>query len=157
MDILFVIPYVPNLIRVRPYNLIKCLSEFGHRITLITVWEYEKERNDLKKLRAFCHHIEAFHLSKARSYWNCLITVPTANPLQSAYSWSPEAARRLTRMIGELNGNQSFDVAHVEHLRGVRYGLYLKKNHSSTPVVWDSVDCISLLFQQAAQHSTKCL
>jgi hypothetical protein len=29
MDILYVVPYVPNLIRVRPYNLIRHLSDAG--------------------------------------------------------------------------------------------------------------------------------
>jgi polysaccharide biosynthesis protein PslH len=155
MNILFVIPYIPNLIRVRPYNLIKYLSERGHLITLVTVWEYEKERNDLEGLKPFCHHIEATHLSKARSYWNCLVAVPTMNPLQSVYSWSPVAAARLTRVVGELNGNQSFDIAHVELIRGARYGLYLKHNHPDIPVVWDSVDCMSLLYQQAAHLTNK--
>jgi glycosyltransferase involved in cell wall biosynthesis len=43
-----------------------------------------------------------------------------------------------------------FDVAHVEHLRGARYAAALGRE---LPVVWDSVDCISYLFRQAASHS----
>jgi len=46
-----------------------------------------------------------------------------------------------------------FDIIHVEHLRGSRYGSFLKSRFPSLPVVWDSVDCISRLFQQAANHS----
>jgi glycosyltransferase involved in cell wall biosynthesis len=48
-----------------------------------------------------------------------------------------------------------FDIVHVEHLRGARYGLRIRQRHSEIPVVWDSVDCISLLFQQAAGHSKR--
>jgi polysaccharide biosynthesis protein PslH len=155
MEILFVVPYVPNLIRVRPYNLIRYLAGRGHRITLVTVWSGKKELNDLENLKPFCSRIEAIHLSQVRSLWNCLRTVPTANPLQSAYCWAPQAAASFNHVFGNLDGNQAFDIAHVEHLRGARYGLYLKKTHPSTPVVWDSVDCISLLFQQAANQSTK--
>jgi len=155
MNILFVIPYVPNKIRVRPYNLIKYLIGRGHRLSVITLWSNEKERADLENLKSFCHQLEAVHLSQARSLWNCLLAVPASHPLQSVYCWTPGAAAKISSLFGDLNGQHTFDVAHVEHLRGVRYGLYLKKNHPSTPVVWDSVDCISLLFQQAAQRSTK--
>ena len=36
MNILFIVPYAPTLIRVRPYNLIKSLVVSGHRLTLAT-------------------------------------------------------------------------------------------------------------------------
>jgi polysaccharide biosynthesis protein PslH len=155
MEILFVVPYVPNLIRVRPYNLIKHLAGRGHHITLVTVWSDKSERGDLENLKPYCHRLEAIHLNQIGSLWNCLLAVPTANPLQSAYSWSPKAAAKMAKMSGDLNIGHNFDVAHVEHLRGARYGLFLKQNLSGIPVVWDSVDCISLLFQQAAHQSTK--
>src|SRR5450759_2825547 len=58
---------------------------------------------------------------------------------------------------------QAFDLVHVEHLRGARYALDLgdgrrrrpagARQTPGLPVVWDSVDCISYLFEQAAQHS----
>jgi glycosyltransferase involved in cell wall biosynthesis len=45
----------------------------------------------------------------------------------------------------------------VEHLRGSRYGLFVKSvinsNNKKLPIVWDSVDCISLLFRQASKKS----
>jgi glycosyltransferase involved in cell wall biosynthesis len=44
-----------------------------------------------------------------------------------------------------------FDVIHVEHLRGAHYGLALTGR--GIPIVWDSVDCISHLFEQAVIHS----
>jgi glycosyltransferase involved in cell wall biosynthesis len=43
----------------------------------------------------------------------------------------------------------------VEHLRGSRYGLLAKSFVPQYPVVWDSVDCISLLFRRAAIYSKK--
>src|SRR5699024_4357772 len=36
---------------------------------------------------------------------------------------------------------------------GSRYGTFLKSKFPSMPVVWDSVDCISHLFQQASSQS----
>jgi glycosyltransferase involved in cell wall biosynthesis len=47
-----------------------------------------------------------------------------------------------------------YDVVHVEHLRGSRYGQYIKSRSFSVPVVWDSVDCISYLFEQASKYGT---
>ncbi len=52
----------------------------------------------------------------------------------------------------------AFDVIHVEHLRGARYALALANRPTRpgarrVPVIWDSVDCISSLFRQAAQAS----
>jgi glycosyltransferase involved in cell wall biosynthesis len=79
--------------------------------------------------------------------------LPTAVPLQAVYSWQPALARALVAAIQ----HEKFDVVHVEHLRGVRYGLHLKAWSAAQPLrlplVWDSVDCISHLFAQAAARS----
>jgi glycosyltransferase involved in cell wall biosynthesis len=59
----------------------------------------------------------------------------------------------LTARIKENGAGSAYDVVHVEHLRGSRYGVFLKSNFPALPIVWDSVDCISHLFQQAANQS----
>lgn len=74
--------------------------------------------------------------------------------MQAAYSWSPALARGTSRLVKDAG----FDAIHVEHLRGARYGLsvqpVLKKTGRSRPaLVWDSVDCISTLFRQAASEA----
>jgi glycosyltransferase involved in cell wall biosynthesis len=142
MNVLFVVPYVPNLVRTRPYNLIRHLSRRGNRVTVLTVWEHERERVDLEELKRECHHVQALPMPIWRSLWNCVWAMPRGAPLQSVFSWHPD-------LIGYVNRKTKFDVAHVEHLRGSRYGLALKKQ-TGLPVVWDSVDCITHLFRQAA-------
>jgi glycosyltransferase involved in cell wall biosynthesis len=57
-------------------------------------------------------------------------------------------------LVSLLSIPGTFDVVHVEHLRGSRYGQYIKSKLPHVRVVWDSVDCISYLFQQASAHST---
>ena len=153
MNILFVVPYVPNLVRVRPYNLIKYLSDRGHRVTVLTVWTNEQEREEVKEFKISCENIEAVYIPLWRSLWNSLVTVPTSRPLQTSYCWQPELAQRLNILTNNANGQSTYDVVHVEHLRGVRYGIYLKSKNSQIPIVWDSVDCISHLFRQAASKS----
>jgi glycosyltransferase involved in cell wall biosynthesis len=60
----------------------------------------------------------------------------------------------MARQIVERASRNEFDIVHVEHLRGSRFGLFLKSKLPNLPVVWDSVDCISHLFQQAAKQSS---
>ena len=153
MHILFIVPYTPTPIRTRPYNLIRGLAARGHQVTLATLWQDEEERAALGRLEEEGIHILAAHLSRGRALWNCLRGLPTGQPLQAHYCWSPSLARALGFEIRDSR----FDVIHVEHLRGARYGLYLKSlisdPQSPIPVVWDSVDCISYLFEQAAARS----
>lgn len=157
MKILFVVPYVPSLIRVRPYNLIKYLSKRGHRITLLTLWTSESEKKQLADLNNYCEHIYSFKLSKANSYWNCLKAIPSGLPLQSVYCWNKAMDDQLNSLIKNNMFENRFDVVHVEHLRGAKYGISIHKiagNSTNIPVVWDSVDSISHLFRQAARQNT---
>ncbi len=150
MKILFVVPYVPNLIRVRPYNLVRYLAQAGHRVTLATLWSSPEEAAELDALRTTCESILAFPLPRWRTLFNSLTAVPTRDPIQAAYCWNPALAAAIRAEAG--NG---YDAIHVEHLRGVRYGLHLVRHlrPPRPPVIWDSVDNISYLFFQAARQS----
>jgi sugar transferase (PEP-CTERM/EpsH1 system associated) len=151
MRILFVVPYVPNLVRVRPYNLIKHLSRHGHQITLATIWTNKEDCADIQELHRYCHHIEAVPLARWQSYWNCLQALPQSTPLQAVYSWQPALLARMAPHLGCV------DIIHVEHLRGTQFGLKLRAQLAAerrrVPMVWDSVDCITHLFRQAANRS----
>lgn len=157
MRVLFVVPYTPNLIRVRSYNLIRHLTKRGHQVTVLTLSRDRKEEADAIALADHCHQVIYHSLPRWRSLWNCLVALPTSDPLQSAYCWQPTLAEQLRQFLNGHSGQQPFDVVHVEHLRGVRYGLQanelLWSNGKSLPVIWDSVDCISSLFRQASGRS----
>ena len=149
MDILFVVPYVPSLVRVRPYHLVRQMTARGHRVTVLTVWSGQNEEADADALRQWCECVDGLRVPMARSALNCLLAVPGPLPLQSVYSWQPILMKDIVRRAAEA------DVVHVEHLRGARYGVELKRALPQCPVIWDSVDCISLLFRQAARRSPK--
>lgn len=155
MKVLFIVPYVPDLVRVRPYNLIRNLTARGHQVSVATLWTNNAERTAAERLRGECHSVIAEKADRWQSLSSCLATLPTSKPLQAAYSWQPNLASRLLALINQ--DHNSFDVVHVEHLRGSRYGLFLKSvinsNQKKLPIVWDSVDCISLLFRQASKKS----
>jgi glycosyltransferase involved in cell wall biosynthesis len=152
MNILFIVPYVPNLIRTRPYNLVRYMARLGHQVTVGTLWTDDREKADLALLRNQSVRVEALQQARWRSIWNCLAALPTHTPLQAVYSWNPMFAR-LSGSLLDCNGEDPIDVIHVEHLRGARYVTYLKSRYPDTPIVWDSVDCISYLFEQAARQS----
>lgn len=152
MRILFIVPYPPNLIRVRPYNLVRHLRRLGHDVTIATVWTTDTERADVEALRDDGFDVIATHLPRTRSLWNVWPAMWRRLPLQALYSWHPALAERLRDELNRPNGKPPYDIVHVEHLRGAQYGLYVQE-HATTPVVWDSVDCISLLFEQAQEHS----
>ncbi|RLC75841.1 MAG: glycosyl transferase family 1 [Chloroflexi bacterium] len=144
MIILYVTPYVPSRIRTRPYNLIRALVGLGHHVTLLTAATTSpEEQAHADKLRDWGVRVEVFPVSLARSLSNCLLALPTREPLQAVYSYHPAMERRLSELMKE----HAFDVVHIEHLRAAR----LVRAVGHTPVVYDSVDCISLLFEQAAQ------
>ena len=51
MHILFLSPYPPSLIRVRPFNWIKHLAARGHQITLLALVSSTQEAADLKRAK----------------------------------------------------------------------------------------------------------
>jgi glycosyltransferase involved in cell wall biosynthesis len=153
MKVLFIAPYAPNLIRVRPYQIIRSLLHRGHEITLATLWSNEEEQAQLQALSEMGAQVIAHPLAKWRSLYNTLLALPTPTPLQAVYCWHPGLAESLRLLLQD----QAFDVIHVEHLRGAAFGLHAqtlpRRKGRPIPVVWDSVDCISHLFEQAAATS----
>jgi polysaccharide biosynthesis protein PslH len=145
MRILFVVPYIPSLVRVRPYNLIRALAAQGHRLHLALLQPPEDRAASVEPLRAFFEAIEVFPLSRAQTLMNAALALPSGLPLQAAYSHLPEAERR----VQALAQSGQFEVLHVEHLRGA----VLADGVKGLPCVFDSVDSITYLFEQARQHA----
>jgi sugar transferase (PEP-CTERM/EpsH1 system associated) len=154
MKILFVVPYVPSRIRIRPYEFIRWLGRQGHSVTVATQWSQPEEQAHLEEIRPFCDQVFAVKLPRWRSFLNSAFALPGRAPLQSVYSWNPPLAQKLLTILDGKNSTPKFDLAHVEHIRGVQFGLFLTQ-YGKIPVVWDSVDCISLLFQQSAKSNPR--
>ncbi len=150
MKIAYIVPYVPNLIRTRPYNLICQLATLGHEVTVFTLGHGAQDFQDVDVLRSKVACVHYQEQPVWYSLWNSLITLPSRRPVQTVYSWNSKLAQELVRLL-RVQG--TFDVVHVEHLRGSLYGQYIKSQLPNIPVIWDSVDCISYLFKQASAHS----
>ena len=144
LRVLFVSPYLPSLIRVRPYNFIKSLAERGHVITLLALEPPGDDTSSLDTLRGWCRRVQTVPLPRWRTLYNGLRALPSQTPFQAAYSRSPE----MSTLIQRTQAEAEFDIAHVEHLRGAE----LSPAVNGIPVVFDSVDSISLLFE-LTRHS----
>ena len=158
MRILFITPYVPSVIRVRPFQLVRALVRRGHDVVLATLYASEYECRGLRDLKDEGVQIVAHPMPLHHSLLNCAKALFGTGPLQSVYSWNPA-------LVDELEGllsRRTFDIVHVEHLRGARYGMELARRLTARDgmdehrpqFVWDSVDCISSLFRQARRQSS---
>lgn len=145
MRILFLSPYVPSRVRIRPYSWIRALAELGHEVHLVALRPPEDAWAPTDDLRAVCRAVDTIALTRSRTLLNGLLTLPTRNPLQLAYAHSPAAGRH----VRHLAASRSFDVVHVEHLRGVQ----LAGAVHGLPTVWDAVDSISALFLETMRQA----
>ncbi len=145
MRLLFVSPYLPSLIRVRPYNLLKALVRRGNEVTLMALQPPGDEGESLPELRRLCRAVEIIPHSKLRTLLNAVAALPTGFPVQAAYSRSPDFDRAARARLAA----DQFDAAHIEHLRGA----VLAGSLGALPVVFDSVDSISLLFGKVLQDA----
>ena len=137
MHILFVTPYPPSRIRVRGYGFLAQLQR-EHEVTIVAQCASEQEWADVETLRGQGFEVVVVQESKTRSTLRSGIALLNAVPLQVAYARSA----RFLEVIEQLCVRRGFDVVHVEHLRGIA-SVELLARHQ--PLVWDAVDCISLL------------
>src|SRR5579859_2800645 len=139
MRILFVSPYPPSRIRVRGYGLLAQLQA-RHEVTIAAQCSSEQERADVEALRKQGFEVVVVDESKRQAAMRSGLAALSALPLQVAYARSA----RFTRAVQQLCAQRTFDVVHVEHLRGI---ASMGPLFETQPLVWDAVDCISLLFK----------
>ena len=143
MRVLFVSPYVPSRIRVRPYEWIKALAGLGCHVHLVALRPPEDAQLGDGDIRDACGAFEVFPLSRVRTLTNAVRALVSAVPLQAAYSRHPAAEARIRALVA----GEPFDVVHIEHLRG----SLLVPFPSPRPTVYDAVDCITRLFEQTVR------
>lgn len=140
MRILFVTPHPPSHIRVRSYGFLKHLQR-GHEITIATQCATERELADVKDLQDQGFKVNVVWEKKWQEAMRSGLALFGRLPLQAAYARS----MHFRQMVQRLCAESTFDLVHVEHLRGIASLEGLTQN---CPLVWDAVDCISLLCEQ---------
>ena len=142
MRVLFVAPYIPSPVRVRPYQWIRALARHGLRVRLVALQPPEDRWLTEPPIADCCERVTVFPLSRVQTLCNAAAAWPGDLPLQAAYSLHPAAERYIAAEA--LN----CDIVHVEHLRGA----LLARRVQDVPCVIDAVDSISTLFAQAARQ-----
>ncbi len=143
MRVLFVSPYVPSPVRVRPYGWVRALARLGHEVHVVAVRPPEDRRAEVTDLRGVVRALDVFPLSRVRTLANAARALPTRQPFQASYAAHPQARAR----VEALAATGEFHVVHIEHLRGVP----LAHRVMGVPCVWDAVDSIAALFERAAR------
>jgi sugar transferase (PEP-CTERM/EpsH1 system associated) len=137
MRILFVVPNVPSSIRPRPLHFIRGLSQM-HQVSVVCLATSEADDHFVSQLRQYCHSAEVIRLSRWGSLWNCFRALFSANSLRCAYFYSP----RLRDRIKALVEADEVDLIHAEHLKSLPM---VEPILGKVPVVFDAVDCLSML------------
>ena len=140
MRILFVTPYPPSRIRVRGYGFLTQLQR-EHDVTVVTQCFSEQELADAEVLQHQGHNVLVVRESKRQAMLRSGLALLSSDPLQVAYTRS----MRFAQLVQDLCTQRSFDVVHIEHLRGIASMEWVARTQ---PLVWDAVDCISLLWKQ---------
>jgi glycosyltransferase involved in cell wall biosynthesis len=124
---------------VRSYGFLSHLRQ-AHEVTLVTPCVSAREHADVEHLRSQGYEVISVEESKRQAMLRSVRVLLSSTPLQVAYARSVHLRQTVERLCCE----RSFDVIHVEHLRGI---ASLEQLASTHPLVWDAVDCISLLFK----------
>jgi hypothetical protein len=77
MRILFVSPYIPSLIRVRPFNILRALVRRGNQVTLLALQPPGDEGEALDELRQMCDAVYTVPHSKGQTLVNGLLALPS--------------------------------------------------------------------------------
>ncbi|MBU9262816.1 glycosyltransferase family 4 protein [Burkholderia multivorans] len=125
--------------KLRIYHLCRTLSRH-YSLTLLSLCESEEEmRAELPSDGVF-DRVERVFLSRARSYLNTLLALPTRTPLQVAYYRSSAFAAAVSRLLPSHDGV-------LVHL--LRCAEYVRK--SDKPRVLEMTDAISLNYSRVKQ------
>jgi sugar transferase (PEP-CTERM/EpsH1 system associated) len=141
LRILFVAPYVPSPLRIRPYAFIRELAARGHQVTLVCLVQPPSEEQYLSDVTRYCQAVHPVHLSRLGSYGRCLASLPTATPLSVAYCRSGAARDTVRRLLA----GGEFDLLHTEFLRATP----LTQGLNTVPRVYDAVDSLALTYRRS--------
>lgn len=115
MKVLMLTPYLPYPLltggQTRSYNLIKRLSNLGHRITLFCLVKNEKEKEYVSELEKYCREVRIF--KRPERPWtltNILRTTFSVYPFLVIRNW----AFGEKRSIEEILKKEKFDLIHAE-------------------------------------------
>ncbi len=147
MKILYLVPHVPNPTKIRSHFHVQGLLAAGHDITVVTLERSAQDIKYIKRLQEQGITVISARLTRLHMVRNALLALPSRLPLQAKILWSDSL---MAAILQHLKTDPP-DIIHVEHLRMAAYGLRLVKDW---PLLWDAVDFLAVLYEQAARSSS---
>ena len=151
MRVLFVAPYAPSRLRIRSHGFIRHLaSQHDVRVLALGMGGLSAAAlQDVDELRRQGVAVTIIQETRSRPVLRALRSalIPGAVPMPLQVAYTASAALRAA-ITWELRA-RCYDVVHVEHVRG----LGSLPGDIPTPVVWDAVDCVSLLYQESMRYA----
>jgi len=141
LHILFVTPYVPSKVRVRPYAFIRELDKLGHRVTLACLVQPSYEQIYLSEIEPYCEAVHPVYLRRFDPYLQTAGSFFTRQPLSVAYCDSPDFQNK----VEELSYGDRFDLIHTEFIRATPITYRL----NGFPKVYDAVDSLTLSYRRS--------
>jgi sugar transferase (PEP-CTERM/EpsH1 system associated) len=121
LKILFIchrFPYPPQRGgKIRPFNIIKHLSQQGHELTVASLVRSREEEQEGQGLAPYCARYLMERISQPATAIRMLVRLPTPAPSSMAYFYSPMLAQR----IREVFANGGFDLAFVHCAFAAQY------------------------------------
>src|SRR5712664_281853 len=111
MNILYLVPHIPNPTKARSYFQIRGLVEAGHHVTVATLKHRSKDAEHIINLERTGCSVIAIHLPKTQALANSLWAVTHWLPVQARFKWSTALMERIEQFLRE----NPPDVIHVEH------------------------------------------
>jgi sugar transferase (PEP-CTERM/EpsH1 system associated) len=143
MNILFIAPYVPSRIRIRPFYFIRELAR-RHSVQVIALGETDRKQIEgVQEIAQAATGLRVVPHSKMCGYLRSLAALPTPVPMCTAFCRSSE----MSAAVAAACRNTDFDVVHIEHLRAAHFASACR----GLPVVFDAVDCLTGLFRQMSE------
>lgn len=140
MNILFVTPRLPypplKGDQLRAFYIIKHLHKRGHKISLLSFIENEREMAWRQKLMEYCEVVETVLLPKWKSYLNMIFGLFSKIPFQVKFYYS----REMFDAVRDMSAKNSCDVVHFIFSRMMSYAKVVER----IPVVMDHVDAYSM-------------
>jgi hypothetical protein len=100
MRILYIVPYAPSLIRVRPYQLIRSLARRGHHVELAALWSSGEEEEGL--LQMALQDANVTLRARRLPFWRpsgIASGLPSRTPLQAAFCFEPSLLHEIDRAL----------------------------------------------------------
>jgi sugar transferase (PEP-CTERM/EpsH1 system associated) len=99
MKVLFVchrVPYPPKRGgKIRPFNIIRHLTESGHEVTVASLARSEEERDGAKDLERYCAKVLVEVVPNGAAWARMIARLATGEPSSFGYFHSPRLARRI--------------------------------------------------------------